>query len=408
MNMRKIASVLITLLLLGLLAGCSAERANVDISDGGDLSAPVSSGAEPTANAEDTEPQEEADEPVEPEYITLSYDGNTASVTVDSVYLDEDGKLAVTLAGTGYSFNGILPFRNGSIVVPFRVDARIGASTYSWDTASFGSGTITYLFDVTELPEQVVLYSSDNRDEQFVFDAAPFIKDGPPADEQQADESEAPAGLAGRWEGVGYSMGDGEEIRLKLNMRPDDTGTCRFRLGGDGESYPIFFDSEAGSFSVDTEGNSFRIAGCGGTYVLSDGELTLLVYVDLGSAGNMEFAIKCERVPPAETVTDEPYTMVTSKFSVSGLYTGEWRDGKPNGTGTLTIQETNDRWDTGDTLWSEDWEDGLIEGYGEWRSAVDGAYDGNFNAGLKGGYGKMWFSDGRVYDGQWSAGTFKG
>ena len=113
-------------------------------------------------------------------------------------------------------------------------------------------------------------------------------------------------------------------------------------------------------------------------------------------------------MPPAETVTDEPYTMVTEKFSVAGVYTGEWRDGKPNGVGTLTIQETNDRWDTGDTLWSEEWEDGLIEGYGEWRSAVDGAYDGNFVAGLKEGYGKMWFGDGKVFDGQWAKGAFVG
>ena len=51
---------------------------------------------------------------------------------------------------------------------------------------------------------------------------------------------------------------------------------------------------------------------------------------------------------------------------------------------------------------------GLIEGYGQWRSAVDGAYDGNFSKGLKSGKGKMWFSDGTVYDGQWSGGNFVG
>lgn len=100
--------------------------------------------------------------------------------------------------------------------------------------------------------------------------------------------------------------------------------------------------------------------------------------------------------------------MVTSKFSVSGTYTGDWKDGKPNGKGTLTITQTDERWDYGDTLWSADWVNGLIEGYGQWRSAVDGAYDGNFSKGLKSGYGKMWFSDGTVYDGQWSKGDFVG
>ena len=108
------------------------------------------------------------------------------------------------------------------------------------------------------------------------------------------------------------------------------------------------------------------------------------------------------------TVTNEPFTMKTSKFSVKGTYTGEWKDGKPNGEGTMTMSQDDDRWNKGDTLWSKSWSNGLIEGYGQWRSAVDGAYDGNFSKGLKSGYGKMWFSDGTVYDGQWSGGDFAG
>ena len=106
------------------------------------------------------------------------------------------------------------------------------------------------------------------------------------------------------------------------------------------------------------------------------------------------------------TVTNEPYTMKTSKFSVKGTYTGEWKDGKPNGEGTMMMSQDDDRWNKGDTLWSKNWSNGLIEGYGQWRSAKDGAYDGNFSRGLKSGYGKMWFSDGTVYDGQWSGGDF--
>ncbi len=112
--------------------------------------------------------------------------------------------------------------------------------------------------------------------------------------------------------------------------------------------------------------------------------------------------------PVVTRVSGEPYTMVTSEFSVTGVYTGEWKDGKPNGEGVMSMHETNDRWDYGDQLWSADWVNGLIEGYGEWTSAVDGHYSGNFSAGLKSGYGKMWFSDGTVYDGQWSKGAFVG
>ena len=61
------------------------------------------------------------------------------------------------------------------------------------------------------------------------------------------------------------------------------------------------------------------------------------------------------------TVTNEPFTMKTSKFSVKGTYTGEWKDGKPNGEGTMTMSQDDDRWNKGDTLWSKNWSNGLID-----------------------------------------------
>lgn len=408
--MKKTAVILSLLLLLGLGTGCGAERATVDISDGGDLTTALPNEAEAETVSTDGENlSAEESAPAEPEYVTLSYEGNTASVTVDSVFLEEDGRLAVMLKGTGYSFNGILPFRNGKLVVPFSADIRIGENMYSWDTANFDSGTITYLFDVAEMPEQIILYSSDNEDVQFVFDALPFISDAPPVKESEDESDSVLSDLAGRWSGTGQPVGGGEEIFLRIDLQEDGTGTYQFRQGGYTESYPVSVNDEAGSFSAEIPAdNTLQITGCGGTYEFDGDVLSLHIITEFASGRSFEYDVDCERVPPAETVTDEPYTMVTSKFSVKGLYTGEWRDGKPNGTGTLTIQETNDRWDTGDTLWSEDWVDGLIEGYGEWRSAVDGAYDGNFSSGLKDGYGRMWFGDGRVYDGKWSYGSFKG
>ena len=98
--------------------------------------------------------------------------------------------------------------------------------------------------------------------------------------------------------------------------------------------------------------------------------------------------------------------MVTSKFSVSGVYTGGWKDGEPWEQAPRQFSRQMVGWDYGDTLWSEHWSNGLIEGYGQWRSALDGTYDGNFSAGLKSGKGKMWFSDCTAYDGDWSSGDF--
>ena len=109
-------------------------------------------------------------------------------------------------------------------------------------------------------------------------------------------------------------------------------------------------------------------------------------------------------------VTNQAFTFRTSEFSVTGTYTGEWKDGKPHGEGTMTMKERNNsRWGYGDTLWSANWVNGLIEGYGQWRSTeMGGYYNGNFSAGLKNGYGRMWFDDGTVYDGQWRNGAFVG
>ncbi len=408
--MKKTAIILALFLMLGLFTGCGAERVKVDISDGGDLTAAAPEETQAVALPAEAEvlPEEES-APAEAETVSLSFEGNRASVTVDSVYVGDDGKLNVVLSGVGYSFNGILPFRNGRLVVPFNVDVRIGEKTYSWNTVNFGDGTNTYLFDVGKLPEQIILYSSDNEDEQFVLDAAPYITDTPPAEESGDDSDSLLSALAGRWSGTGQPQGGGDEIFLKIRLQEDGTGTYRFRQGDYTESYPISVNDEDGSFSAEIPpDNTLQITGCGGTYEFDGDVLSLHIITEFASGRTFEYNVDCERMPPVETVTDEPYTMVTSKFSVDGLYTGEWLDGKPNGTGTLTIQETNDRWDTGDTLWSEDWVDGLIEGYGEWRSAVDGAYDGNFSAGLKEGYGRMWFNNGKVFDGQWSHGSFKG
>lgn len=408
--MKKTALFLALLLLAILVVGCSGEKRHVSIETVQDSPVPALRSAHPTEKAQATEePTIEPSVQPELEYVTLSYDGKTALARVTSVFLNEEGKLTVLVSGSGFGFNGMLSIRNNKIVVPFGADVRIGTNTYGWQTAQMGGETIMYYFDRSDMPDQVILYSNDNKDKQFVFDAKPFIQSSPSAEASAEPDVTTLSGLAGRWSGTGRPVGDGEEIHLKISLKDDGTGVYRFQQGDYTERYSVFINEEFGSFSADIPAdNALKITGCGGTYAYDGTTLSLHIVTEFASGRTFTYNVDCQRVPPAETVTDEPYTMVTEKFSVAGVYTGEWRDGKPNGVGTLTIQETNDRWDTGDTLWSEEWEDGLIEGYGEWRSAVDGAYDGNFVAGLKDGYGKMWFGDGKVFDGQWAKGAFVG
>ena len=410
--MKKSILILTVVLLFCFCCGCGAEKAKVDISDGGDLTAadPAEAGGEAaeTIEAETAEPGLE--------YVTLAYKGNTAKMAVKAVFPGEENLLSVQLVGSGYAFDGVFPMENNKLVLPFVADVVVNGTTFSWKGASFGSGELTYSYDTGDMPEKIVLYSIDNEAVKFTVDAAPYITESPAAAEPETevkaeDAAEAAAreeleALAGKWFGRGQSQGGGDEIFIKVTLEPDGTGRYRFRQGDYAESYPFTLSVEGSGFEADIPSdNELNILAIGGNYEFDGDVLSLHIRTEFAGGRIFAYDAACARLTE---VTDEPFTMVTSKFSVNGLYTGEWMDGMPYGEGTMTMQETNDRWDFGDTLWSEDWVAGLIEGYGEWRSAVDGAYDGNFVAGLKEGYGRMWFSNGTVYDGRWSEGRFLG
>ena len=190
MIMRLFAQVTALCLALLMCTGCGAKKEAPEPGIGTEPVAAAASMEEEEAaaaaeSAEEAEEDaaEEAAAPAEQEEAELSFEGNTAYARPEAVYLDENGKLAVKVTGRGYGFNGILPIRNGKIIVPFYADVKVGEKTVSWNSVSMGGGAITYTFDLTELPDEVILYSSDNKDEKFTFEAAPCITDGPPAEQ---------------------------------------------------------------------------------------------------------------------------------------------------------------------------------------------------------------------------------
>ena len=178
----------ITALCLALImcTGCGAKKEAPELNSSTETAAAAASTEEEAAAAEMESAEKAAEETAaqdEQEEAELRFEGDTAYAKPAAVYLDENGKLTVQVAGRGYGFNGILPLRNGKIIVPFYADVKVGEKTVSWDSASIGGGAITYTYDLTELPDEVILYSSDNKDEQFTFDAAPCITDGAPAEQ---------------------------------------------------------------------------------------------------------------------------------------------------------------------------------------------------------------------------------
>ena len=337
--MKKATIILVLMLMLVQCVGCGSGKANTDISAEEDQAAAATSGPETEIESEslteegaatsgpeteiESEPlteegaatsgseTETESEPLteegaseaesipteqEPEYVTLSYDGNSASVTVDSVFLDDDGKVSVVLKGTGYSFNGILPIRNGQLVVAFGVDALVGETRYSWHTASFENDTITYNTDATELPEQIVLYSNDNKDEEFTFEAGPFITNKAQTGEPETEDGSEITELAGQWTGVGQPVGGGEQIFLEIDLQEDGTGTYLFRQGDYSETYPVFVNDDDGEFSVDIPAdNTLQITDCGGTYEYDGDVLTLHIVTEFASGRRFAYDVDCER-----------------------------------------------------------------------------------------------------------------
>lgn len=102
------------------------------------------------------------------------------------------------------------------------------------------------------------------------------------------------------------------------------------------------------------------------------------------SAGGFSATCQVSVASPVENVTGKAYTVVTSVYTMEVSYTGQWKDGAPNGYGTATVQQAvPGRFNVGDYL-SGNWVDGLIQGWGVYQS---GSYElhGNFINGLKEG-----------------------
>lgn len=263
--MKKLIFSLLLVLVLTFCAGCLEERVTVDITDGGGETTQTSSEqkeesveetkqetSEEPSSEESEEVSEEPSEPVEqpePEHETfsLSYKGNNASMYVDSYYFDEEegGNLRVVLAGTGYVFNGVIPFENNSLVVPFYTDVVVGESTISWNNVTFGGGELSFLFDTKSAPDQVIVYSLDDKDNKVVVDGStvPFKepeKEEEPEEEssEEAAEEELPEG----WTKTVETSEEGSDVDWVETRIFDEKG--RQRVYSDVKS------SEAYEFSV--------------------------------------------------------------------------------------------------------------------------------------------------------------
>jgi len=112
-------------------------------------------------------------------------------------------------------------------------------------------------------------------------------------------------------------------------------------------------------------------------------------------------------------VTDMPYILENATLTVSVLYSGLWENDAPNGRGKMTYQESgsseNPRiiWSRGTTQEGH-FEDGLLQGLGEFRTLDGDYYIGFFKNGLRHGEGTFNLSNGEIHSGQWENGQLNG
>lgn len=81
-------------------------------------------------------------------------------------------------------------------------------------------------------------------------------------------------------------------------------------------------------------------------------------------------------------------------------YVGEFRDGKPDGIGTITLPNGN--------KFNGEYRDGRLNGRGMFTSSDGTTYIGEYRDGKRDGWGKQFFPDGRVIEGSIRGGRLDG
>ncbi len=82
-----------------------------------------------------------------------------------------------------------------------------------------------------------------------------------------------------------------------------------------------------------------------------------------------------------------------------GNYTGQVKDGKPDGQGKIIIPEKAE--------YAGEWKDGKPDGFGNMKYAGGATYVGEFASGTRHGQGTYTYSDGRELKGEWENGKYK-
>uniref|UniRef100_A0A0G4H3Z3 MORN repeat-containing protein 5 n=1 Tax=Chromera velia CCMP2878 TaxID=1169474 RepID=A0A0G4H3Z3_9ALVE len=88
----------------------------------------------------------------------------------------------------------------------------------------------------------------------------------------------------------------------------------------------------------------------------------------------------------------------TTRYAEGDVYTGEWRDDKRRGKGTVTYVSA--KGSVVEEKYEGDWVNGKMHGHGKYIYADGGVYEGDWYDGKMHGKGTYVFPNGNVYEGE--------
>jgi len=311
------------------------------------------------------------------------------SITGYEISRASSDEVAITLYGNNIG----IQFKDGNwrewfsplLCEIYSADGNLIGGTVSFSNVE---GGVEFVFSNSNLEslEKFMLINGETDEVILSLDANGVFQYSAASDEKPEAPSSVPVEYIGQW--IGYTDGS----FLEFTIEADGSGVYTYTQGRYSEKYGFTLEIGTETFSVQIPSNNTSgIVAIDGTYEYLEGILILDITTTLNSGRPPSSTVPCVRVSDGvagdgEYMSSRDYEIQTAVYDMIVIYMGQWKDGKPNGSGiAIVLAGIPGRFEPGDTL-AGFWVDGLLQGPGVYTS-YDGVYSlrGTFINGLKEG-----------------------
>jgi hypothetical protein len=100
----------------------------------------------------------------------VKFEDETYTVHIGEIAKNDEGNITVKLLGE--RINGIIPMRNGNLILPIGMEILAGGKTIGYKGASVNEKFYLYKFETSVMPERITVYGNDGTNKSRVtFDA---------------------------------------------------------------------------------------------------------------------------------------------------------------------------------------------------------------------------------------------